>query len=93
MPHDVISYLEVGYVNEKEVSTKNEKSLLLTQKSDGDDDGDDGIYETYNFSNGRKGDEVYETPYSETQYATPYQNNEHEYAEYSKSKNKVTVIF
>ena len=84
----ILYFLEAGYVNEKEVSTKNEKSLLLTRRSVEDDD----IYETYNFSNGRKDDEVYETPYSDTQYATPYQNNEHEYAEYSKSKNKVKVI-
>ena len=40
-------------------------------------------------------DEVYETPYSDTQSRTKimYQNNGHDYAEYSKSKNKEKVIF
>ena len=70
----ILYFLEAGYVNEKEVSTKNGKAFLLAQRSDRDD-------------------EVYETPYSNTQHATPYQNNGHDYAEYSKSKNKEKVIF
>ena len=62
--------------------TKNETSRLMH----GGRDEDDGIYETYNHAAGNKDNDVYETPYSDDQYAKPYEG--HTYAEYEKPKNK-----
>ena len=68
------------------MSTKNETSSLMQNRRDEDD----GIYETYGYATGSKGNEDYETPYKEDQYEQPYKG--HTYAEYEKPKNETGQI-